>query len=71
MKVGETVYWKWGNGFAEAKVSSIHFEKVSIETKGKVITRNGTSVNPALILRNKNGIRIVKLASEVVVDANI
>lgn len=65
IQVGDTVFWKWGNGFAEAEVVSIEAQKTTIESKGKLITRNGTAENPALILVNAKGVHILKFASEV------
>jgi hypothetical protein len=63
--VGQTVWWKWINGFAEGVVVDITPERTQIETKGKLITRNGTPDNPALIIEHANGTKILKLASEV------
>jgi hypothetical protein len=65
LKIGQTVFWKWGNGFAEAEIQAIHYSTTDIETKGKTIVRHGSENNPALILKNKKGVLILKLASEV------
>jgi hypothetical protein len=63
--VGQTVWWKWINGFAEGVVTDIRPERTQIESKGKLITRNGSADNPALIIKHANGSMILKLLSEV------
>ena len=46
MKVGNTVFWKWRTGFAEAKIISIEFKTTEIESKGKRVARHGAKENP-------------------------
>ncbi len=69
MKVGDTVAWKWGVGLAQGQVTAINPKRTQISSKGKLITRNGTAQNPAIIIRQATGTEVLKLASEVrVVD---
>lgn len=65
MKKNDHIAWKWANGIAEGTVESVHTEKTTITSKGKQITRNGTSDNPALIITHTSGSKVLKLASEV------
>ena len=65
MKKGDHIAWKWGNGLAQGEVISVHYEPTSIESKGKVIKRNGTKDNPALVIKHASGNNVLKLASEV------
>lgn len=65
MKPGDYVAWKWGNGLAEGKIKSVHYESVTIESKGKHIKRNGLPDNPALVIEHGSGNDVLKLASEV------
>jgi hypothetical protein len=65
MKPGDYVAWKWGSGLAEGRIKSIHHEPTSIESKGKMIKRNGEFDNPALIIKHSSGNDVIKLASEV------
>lgn len=65
MKPGDDVAWKWGNGLAQGKVKSVHEEPTTIESKGKVIKRNGTADNPAIVIKHKSGNDILKLSSEL------
>ena len=67
IEVGSYVGWKWGNGFAEGEVVEVHHEKTTITTKGASVTRNGTADDPALIIEQDSGTRVLKLAHEVTV----
>eukprot|EP00775_Hariotina_reticulata_P007646 gene7646-7849_t len=61
---GDKVAWNWGSGHAEGVVKEVSPEKVTITSKGKQITRNGTEDNPAVVIDSgKNP--VVKKASEV------
>ncbi len=65
LEIGDHVAWKWGAGVAEGVVVDIIPERVSIESKGKVITRNGTTDNPAVLLDHASGNKVLKLKSEL------
>jgi hypothetical protein len=65
VKKGDTVEWKWGNGSADAKVEKVSDNKTTIQSKGKKVSRNGTSDNKAIIAKQSNGTKIVKKESEV------
>ena len=64
-RVGQKVEWKWGQGVAEGKVSEVHQESVSFVIKGKKITRHGTAENPAYLVVQEKGTRVLKLGSEL------
>ena len=63
--IGEWVSWKWLNGVAEGEVTEIHFDKVQIVSKGKLITRKGSKENPAIAIKHKSGNDVLKLSSEL------
>ncbi len=65
LKNGDFVAWKWGSSIAEGVVESIHSEPTSIVSKGKIIKRNGTAENPAVIIKHKSGNKVIKLMSEL------
>jgi hypothetical protein len=65
MRPGDFVVWEWGNGLAQGIIKAVRHEPVTITSKGRQITRNGTSTNPALIIAHKSGNEVLKLASEV------
>jgi hypothetical protein len=65
MKPGDHIAWRWLNGLAEGVIKSVHYESITIQSKGKLITRRGTKNNPAIVIEHKSGNDVVKLASEV------
>ena len=64
-EIGQTVYWNWYGKVIHGQVIEISYQKTFIESKGKLITRNGTKENPAIIISHKNGNNVIKLASEL------
>ncbi len=65
MRKGTQVSWKYGTGTATGKVEEIHKEPVEKTLKGSKIHRNGSADNPALLIAQDNGDRVLKLQSEV------
>jgi hypothetical protein len=62
---GTTVRWTWADGTAEGEVVERFDRRVSRMLKGKRITRVGTPDNPAYLLRQADGDRVLKRASEL------
>ena len=62
---GSQVSWAWGNGTATGKVVEVHHEKVTLSLGGSEITRNGSGDDPALLIEQEDGARVLKLRSEV------
>ncbi|UOQ67468.1 DUF2945 domain-containing protein [Hymenobacter volaticus] len=65
MRKGTTVSWKYGTGTATGKIEETHKETVTRKLKGSDITRHGTPDNPAFVIVQENGDRVIKLQSEV------
>ena len=65
MRKGTKVTWKYGTGTASGKVESVHKEPVARTIKGSEIKRNGSPADPALVIVQDNGDRVLKLKSEV------
>lgn len=65
MRKGTTVTWKYGTGKATGKIESVHKEPTTRTIKGSEIHRNGTAEDPALVIVQANGDRVLKLKSEV------
>jgi hypothetical protein len=65
MRKGTTVSWKYGTGKATGKIEETHKETITRKLKGSDITRHGTPDNPALVIVQENGDRVLKLQSEV------
>ena len=64
-KVGDTVKWKWGNGYGEGKVEKTYDSKITRKLQGSEVTRNGSKDDPALYIEQEDGDGVLKLASEV------
>ena len=65
MRKGTQVTWKYGTGTATGKIESVHKEPTSRTIKGSEIKRNGSATDPALVIVQENGDRVLKLKSEV------
>lgn len=65
MRKGTTVTWKYGTGTATGKIESVHKEPIKRTIKGAEIHRNGSADDPALVIVQDNGDRVLKLQSEV------
>lgn len=62
---GNKAEWKWGNGTAEGTVEKVSHEKTEIQSSGNTITRNGTKDDPAVVIKQSDGTKVIKLASEL------
>lgn len=62
---GDSVKWKWGDGYGTGEVRSSFPEKTTRTIKGTEVTRNGTKNDPALYIKQEDGDAVLKLASEV------
>ncbi|MEM7697403.1 MAG: DUF2945 domain-containing protein [Verrucomicrobiota bacterium] len=65
IKEGTKVQWNWGDGTASGKVTEIHREKVTIDSDGTEVTRDGSDDNPAYVIEQDDGTIVLKLQSEV------
>lgn len=65
MRKGTQVSWKYGTGTATGKIEETYKESVSRKIKGSEITRNGTPENPAYLIVQENGDKVLKLESEL------
>ncbi|QJX47781.1 MULTISPECIES: hypervirulence associated TUDOR domain-containing protein [Hymenobacter] len=65
MRKGTKVSWKYGTGTATGKIEETHKESVTRKLQGSEITRNGTPENPAFLIVQENGDKVLKLQSEV------
>lgn len=65
IRKGTTVKWKWGNGTAEGKVTDTFTESVTRTIKGNEVTRNGSDDDKALLIKQEDGDKVLKLESEV------
>lgn len=62
---GERVKWSWGDGSAEGKIKESFTERVSRKIKGNEVTRNADKDNPAYLIEQDDGDRVIKSHSEL------
>jgi len=65
IREGSKVSWKWGSGTASGKVEKTYSEKTTHTIKGNEVTRNGEPGNKALLIKQEDGDKVLKLESEV------
>jgi hypothetical protein len=66
--IGDEVNWTWGNGTGTGKVTERFTEKVTRTIDGSAITRNATEDEPAYLVEQADGGRVLKSASELTVS---
>lgn len=62
---GAAVRWNWGASTATGKVREKFERRVSRTLKGKRVTRNGNADNPAYLIEQEDGDRVLKRGSEL------
>lgn len=63
--IGDEVTWNWGNGTGTGKVTERFTSKVTRTISGAEITRNATEDNPAYLIEQDDGDRVLKSGSEL------
>lgn len=62
---GTKVAWNWGNGTPTGTVVESATDRIERTIDGKTQTRNGTDDNPAYVLEQDSGKKVLKLHSEL------
>ena len=65
IRQGTKVEWDWGDGTATGEVEEVHHEKVTRTIDGSEVTRDGSEDDPAYLIKQDDGQRVLKSASEV------
>jgi len=65
IRKGTVVKWSWGNGTAEGTVEETYTSKTTKTIKGSEVTRNGSSDDKALYIKQDDGNYVLKSESEV------
>ena len=65
MRKGSKVEWKWGSGKAEGKIVEVFHDDVERKIDGKSIKRKASKEEPAYLIEQEDGQRVLKSASEV------
>jgi hypothetical protein len=64
-RIGDSVRWKWASGHGEGTIEDRFERRVQRTLKGSRVVKNGSSRNPALLIRQDNGAKVLKLQSEL------
>lgn len=62
---GQKVKWNWGNGSASGKVEERFDRRVQRTLKGSKVVKNGTDDNPAYLIEQEDGDKVLKRGSEL------
>lgn len=64
-RVGTRVEWTWGKGTATGKITESFTEPVERTIKGTAVKRDADKDNPAYLIRQEDGDRVLKSHSEL------
>jgi len=67
--VGDKVKWKWGEGYGRGKVAERFTEKTTRTIEGNEVTRDASDDEPAYLIEQDDGDRVLKSHSEVRKDS--
>lgn len=62
---GQRVVWTWGNGEGSGTIAERFEREVTRTLKGTKVTRKGDPDNPAYLIRQEDGAKVLKLGSEL------
>lgn len=62
---GDKVKWDWGNGQGEGEIVERYTSKVTKTIKGADVTRDASSNEPAFLIEQGDGDRVLKSGSEL------
>lgn len=62
---GRKVKWNWGEGTGKGRIVERFTKKVTRTIKGNEVTRNATEDEPAFLIEQDDGDRVLKSASEL------
>lgn len=62
---GDRVEWDWGNGTASGEIEERFTQDVTRTIKGSEITRKASVNEPAFLIRQEDGTRVLKSVTEV------
>lgn len=65
LKKGSKAEWQWGKGNGEGEVVEKFTSDVTRTIKGTKVTRHATNDEPAYLLKQKKGGRVLKSESEL------
>lgn len=64
-RVGSDVSWSWGSGTAKGTIVERFERRVQRTLKGTKVVKNGGANNPAFLIEQKDGAKVLKLGREL------
>ncbi|MEJ6389458.1 DUF2945 domain-containing protein [Gymnodinialimonas ulvae] len=64
-QVGQNVKWDWGNGEGEGKIAERFEDDVSRTIKGTEVSRNASADEPAFLIEQADGDKVLKSCTEI------
>ncbi len=64
-KSGQALKWNWGSGRAEGRVKEKFDRHVQRTIKGTKVVKNGSADNPAYLIEQEDGGKVLKRGSEL------
>jgi hypothetical protein len=65
LRKGSRVKWNWGQGVGRGMIAERFEQHVERTIEGALVRRNGSTDNPAFLVRTDKGDEVLKLASEL------
>jgi hypothetical protein len=65
ISIGDDVEWDWGTGTATGTVTERYTERVTTTIGGAEITRNADDDEPAFLIEQEDGSRVLKSITEL------
>ena len=62
---GARVKWNWGQGVGRGRIAERFDRHVERTIEGALVRRNGSTSNPAYLVRTDSGSEVLKLGSEL------
>lgn len=64
-RTDQHVEWDWGNGTAKGQIEERFEREVTRTLKGSEVTRKGSDDDPAYLIKQEDGDKVLKLGSEL------
>ena len=64
-RAGQYVKWNWGNGVGCGQIEERFEREVKRTLKGSEVTRDGSEDDPAYLIKQDDGDKVLKLGSEL------
>ena len=64
-RINQLVKWAWGSGEARGRIREVFEQRVTKRIKGTEVTRNARKSEPAYLIEQQSGGRVLKSESEL------